>query len=665
MRHSALFVYWPVCCFAGMALLAGAGAFGQEEPLFPLAPITYSTTNAPVLNVVLLGAEASPQPVIGVAPEFVPGTQAEPPHVVVRGQQAGYKITDPVYVTPRTAVSWSWKKTQGGVCVIQFALRNPATNQTRYFGYAAGAWSEAPSADPTVEVLVSEALPTTWTRVERNLFEDMKRVLGWDDAQVTEFYLSPWDGEPGSFADCRIHRVSSMDAQAARRGQGLRALKALGTGSYTPSALKGYDDKHVDLFDTSFEECAPMRNSAANEWSAFGVDGDKDFNAMGRDLWVRYPLFELVFRLRDGEREITPDSLDSFRIGLVDNRLPAIWAGWQYDGLIYKVSVMTVPDEEIGNYDLYKLQVQNLTREERPSGLLAGLDGPPDLRLTEGVVRGLGDAPFLVAEPPQGAQLTLRDWGLCDKRAKAYAAGGGPTKTEDAIGRYRLGLDGVPVVYRLKAGADEKYCVYLAASQHAGGYYAPRPEQVGDQIFEYAVEGCPAQRLDGVEYLKQKEQPLCVRFDGARDGDGDGYIEVSSGVSSESKLRHSCLSVIYVFKDGIAVKSPEQVYSGALNKECVWHINVGATPEQAASNQQYDASDIGIARLNLLYSDRVAPRETKTYWLKVPPIHRREPVSMGYIGHAFRDVLPGEAVPPYPPERLDALRQSRPESAPG
>ena len=59
----------------------------------------------------------------------------------------------------------------------------------------------------------------------------------------------------------------------------------------------------------------------------------------------------------------------------------------------------------------------------------------------------------------------------------------------------------------------------------------------------------------------------------------------------------------------------------------------------------------------------VPPHTTKTYWLKVPPIHRREPVSMGYIAHAFREVLPGEAVPPFPAERVAALKAADPALA--
>jgi hypothetical protein len=327
---------------------------------------------------------------------------------------------------------------------------------------------------------------------------------------------------------------------------------------------------------------------------------------------------------------------------------------------LYKVSVMTIPSSDLGNFDLYKLQVQNLGTRPAQGKLVAGLDGPPDMRLEQGVVRGLGRAPFLVADPPAQSRLALRDWGLCDKRAKAYATGPGPGKTEPAIARYRLGLDGLAVVYRFKAAADKRYVVYLASTPHVGGHLLESPKTAGDLVFEYRVEGCAAKTLDWIDWIKAKSQPLCVGFEGARDTDGDGCVEVASGVAAGSRIRHTRLSAIYVFPDGTRPESLEAVYSGAMNGKCVWHVDVGATPEQGPTNQDYDAGDAGLARLRLDYGAMIPPGQTKTYWLRVPAIHRRQPVSMGYIGHAFRDVLPGEAVPPCPDAHLEALGQADP-----
>ena len=123
------------------------------------------------------------------------------------------------------------------------------------------------------------------------------------------------------------------------------------------------------------------------------------------------------------------------------------------------------------------------------------------------------------------------------------------------------------------------------------------------------------------------------------------------------------MSVIYVFPAGTKIDDPAAVYSGSMNSQCLHHIAVGATPEQGWQNQTYDKSDVGFGRLFLQYGETVAAHATRTYWLKVPPIHRRESVSMGYIAHAFRDVLPGEAVPPFPAGRVAALKAADPALA--
>ncbi len=647
-----------------LGLLLAVDCGSGDEPLYRSA-VVEDAQSAPdtLFDVELLGTRPVSAPLGSGTIQLVDATPDDPQHFLVTGQQVGMKIDQPLFVTPSTRFSWSWRKEAGLVCVVQILLTHPDTGQRRYLGYAAGGWSEPASADPTVEIFVSADLPRQWTSVERNVYDDMHKLLGWDSAQITEFYASPWEGTAARFRAAAITGAASADLQAIRKSRQLALASQVGTGDYQPLRLTGYDDRHVAVFDASFEECAPGRNSAANEWSTFGVVGNLDFNAIGRDMHVRYPAFDLVFRHDDGQQETKPDSLDSFRMGLVDGRLPAIWGGWQCDGLLYKVSVMTVPSSEHGNFDLYKLQVQNRTAVAAESHLTATLEGPPDMRLDEGVVRGLGNAPFLLADRDIVAELTSRDWGLCDKRAKAYAVGGGPGTTEPAVASCRVGLDGLPVVYRMKAEPDRKYLIYLVSSPHISGLLLEKPKQAGDLVFEYKVEGSASQTLDWAQYIAEKPQPLCARFDGACDLDGDGYIEVVSGVAPASRIRHTRLSAIYVLPQGTDVPSDEAVYSGALNSQCVWHINVGATPEQGPQNQDYDKSDLGFSRLKLHCRAQVPAGETKTYWLKVPAIHRRQPVSMGYMSHAFRDVLPGEGVPPCSVEQVRALQSLAPDAA--
>ncbi|MHB9076670.1 MAG: hypothetical protein ACYC3X_04135 [Pirellulaceae bacterium] len=644
-------------------LLLSPNPVVSDEPLFRSAAVEDLQQASDVFNHVLLGNSAVEAPLGSGTIELIADPAGERPHFLVTGQQVGMSIKTPIFLTPATRFTWSWKKEEGAVCIVQLQVQQPETGQRRYLGYAAGTWKEPTSADPTVEFFVAADPPRQWSVVERNLYDDVHTLLGWDSAQVTEFYASPWEGSPARFRDATVTSVTARDVQSDKRQRQLQLDSQVGKGAYQPLRVKGYDEKRVDVFDSSFEECAPGRNSAANEWSAFGAIGNMDFNAMGRDMHVRYPAFDLVFRLDDGQREIKPDALASFRLGLVEQRLPAIWGGWEHNGLLYKVSVMTVPSADNGNFDLYKLQVQNSTSAPISSQLAATLEGPPDMRVEQGVVRGLGAAPFLIVDPEAAPERTFRDWGLCDKRAKAYGTGGGPGKTEPAVASYRTGLDGLPVQYRFKAEPTTKYLVYLVSTPHIGGYLLEQPKQPGDLVFEYKVEGLAPQTLDWVQYLAKQQQPLCVRFDGAQDTDGDGYITVCSGVAEHSRIRHTRLSVIYVLPQGTNVPSDEAIYSGTMNAQCVWHIDVGATPEQGSINQDYDKSDLGFARLKLRFAAAVPPHTTCTYWLRVPPIHRRQPVSMGYMAHAFRDVLPGEAVPPFAEEQVRALQSLSPDGA--
>jgi len=657
-------------CFAASLALA-AGQPAPPQPLFPLLP-PIEATGAAALDVVLLGERPVTRPLEqGELDWFVPPPGGGTPYFVVRGRQVGLRIDEPVFVTPATTLSWWWKKEKGRVCIVQIGLRGDATGQSRYLGYGAGEWSEPPSGDPTVEIFIRSEPPREWRREERRLLDDIRQVLGWESARITSFFISPWDGEPGWFREAAILAASPVDALALDRDREMRVLSSAGRGGPGRSLpLKGAGEKRVENFETAFEECAPGRNAGANEWSAFGAIGDRDFNGMGREMWVRYPAFDIAFRLSGGGsgagREISPGDFPSFRLGLAGDCFPGIWGGWEHEGLLYKVTAFTVPSGDCGNFDLYRLDVQNLGDRPLPSQLVAAVEGPPDLRIEGPAVRGLGSHPFVVADPPAGATRILRERGLCDKRAKAYATGGGPGPTEPAIATYRLGLDGVPVAYRFKppaAPAAGAVTVYLASTPHAGGHLIERAAKKGDHVLEYRAEGCAPKGVDFVGWLEEKVRPICIGFDGARDADGDGSIEVSVRAAGASRIRHAILSAIYVFPDAFRPESIDAIVNGSLNERCLLRIDVGSTPEQGPTNQSYDRTDLPVAQLLLSYEVPVAARETKTWWLRVPPIHRREPVSMGYIAHAFRDVLPGEAVPPFPEEKLRALAALDPLAA--
>jgi hypothetical protein len=454
--------------------------------------------------------------------------------------------------------------------------------------------------------------------------------------------------------------AAASQAEIARQ---LAELSRIGKGNYERPRLKRTGEPRELKFNYHFEETAPGRNSAANEWSAYGTTSGKNaFNCLGRQMRVRYPAYDLAFSLEPGAEDFPPGELESFRLGLVDDKLPAIWAGWEYKGLAYRVSVMAVPFGDAGDaMDLYKLEIRNPSQSHLEGKFVAGVDGPPDMRLEGDVVRGLGDAPFFLTDPPQTTRLLTRDWGLVDKRTKSYFQGGGKADGP-GIHTTRIGLDGLPVVYRVKVTPGKQYTVYLASAPRIGKLL-PQPKKTGDLVFQYEVEGAAPRAADAIDYSGKDSPPICLRFDGVHDVDGDGYIEIRAKNADTSRLKHTRLSAIYLFPDGLKISNDAAVYSGSMNKQCLKFIDVGITPEVGWKNQVYDLSDAGLCRLNLIYGGDVAPGETKTFWIKVPPIHRRQPASMGAISHAFQQVLPGEAVPPFDSRQIAKMRSYPPVEA--
>jgi len=601
----------------------------------------------------LIGDVAVDLPEQDGALSFLPqGFDGKPCVRVGAQQRVNSKLCD-VGLTGASTVSWSWRKEGGKCCMVQLLLINDVTGQTRWFGYCAGEWTEPPSADPTVEVFVGPAPPHEWTHVERPLTADVRSVLGWQDARVVGLALSPWDEGTGWFADLTLADVVGPETRKAQRAADLRDLIAMGRGDARDAArLRRSSDRRVE-FEYAFEECAPGRNSHVNEWGAFGAAWGP-VQAMGRRLRVRYPLCDVVFLGRSDGRPVVPMQLDSFRLGLVDHRLPAVTGWWEQDGVGYRVTAMTAPDDD-GAYDLYKLELSNPSALPRTGTLIAALDGPPDMHLDGAAVRAMGTV-LAVASAPEEAELELRDFGLCDRRALGYHDAPCPGGAEPAFGRRRLAQDGAAVVYRAKARLDERYAVFLG-----GSTYGP-PGDPGQLVHDLVVEGAEPQRFDYAT-LAGQDRPMLARFDGAHDANGDGYIEMSCRATAGSQNRDAFLNVIYVFPANVADLSPEDVWRGKRNGEAVHHIDVGLTPEMGWANDEYDLSDVGLGRLSLRYDVRLAPGETATRWLKVPPIHRREMLPYNIRHHAFAQVLPGEGIPPWGEDRVAALAQADPAAA--
>src|SRR5664279_4400158 len=119
----------------GVCLGTSAGLFAaQERLILPAEVVAEAEPSARAFDLVILGNEQIQRPLIGPPPEYITKPQGGSAEFLVNGQQVGIRIEEPVFVTQGTTVSWVWRKDKGHVCIVQFELVNPATNQRRYLG---------------------------------------------------------------------------------------------------------------------------------------------------------------------------------------------------------------------------------------------------------------------------------------------------------------------------------------------------------------------------------------------------------------------------------------------------------------------------------------------------------------------------------------------------
>jgi hypothetical protein len=100
-----------------LALAAANDVTAERTLILPAEVVAAAEQASPVSDLVILGNEPIRRPLIGPAPEFVPRPQGHTADFVVKNQQVGIRIEEPVFITPSTTVSWFWRKEQGKVCI--------------------------------------------------------------------------------------------------------------------------------------------------------------------------------------------------------------------------------------------------------------------------------------------------------------------------------------------------------------------------------------------------------------------------------------------------------------------------------------------------------------------------------------------------------------------
>ena len=107
-------------------------------------------------------------------------------------------------------IHWQWKKVGGQTAAIVFHLRDERTNATGDLTYFAGPTPPAGAVNP---IQVSDAVPTTWSLVRRNLLEDSRQVLNFynDNAGGSSPSAPPTQGPTGDDVRLIGYRVVAFD----------------------------------------------------------------------------------------------------------------------------------------------------------------------------------------------------------------------------------------------------------------------------------------------------------------------------------------------------------------------------------------------------------------------------------------------------------------------
>ena len=461
-----------LCCMASDA----RHVRGETERLIlPESVVGKAAVPAKMFDLVVLGNEQIKRPLIGAAPEFIAKPQGGSADFRVKGQQVGIRIEEPVFVTPATTVSWFWRKEQGHVCIVQIRADQPGDQPAAVLrlrrgraergafgrsdrrdlrrGRPAGAGGEG-GAQPVRRHEAGARLGAGPDRQRLSL------AVGRRAGRVCRHGHSRRDRSRTGRAGLSAAVDESARASTSRRS--CRITRPSTSSGSTPASRSAR--RAATAAPTNGARSAPSATAISTAWAA------RCTCATRSTTWSSASI--------DGGKEIMPDSLDSFRLGLVNNRLPAIWGGWRHGELLYKVSVMTVPDETNGNFDLYKLEIQNPTDQaaaeqagrgaRRPAGHAARGRRRP--RPGRRAVPDRGSAGQADAQAPRLGPVRQAGEGLCHRAGAGHDRAGRRAATASGSTACRSSIASRPRPARSTSSTWSR-------RRTSAGYLAGEPEE--------------------------------------------------------------------------------------------------------------------------------------------------------------------------------------------
>ena len=112
------------------------------------------------------------------------------------------------------------------------------------------------------------------------------------------------------------------------------------------------------------------------------------------------------------------------------------------------------------------------------------------MHMENGILRGLGENVFLIADPSVDHKLQTRDAGWCDKRAKGYVCEAGrPVAT--IVSASTVCRSFIVSRQRRPKSTPSTWPRFRTSRR------PQKPQRSGDLVFEYRVEGVPRKRSTG------------------------------------------------------------------------------------------------------------------------------------------------------------------------
>ena len=378
-------------------------------------------------------------------------------------------------------------------------------------------------------------------------------------------------------------------------------------------------------WQTSFEEFQVGRHAPLNSQGLIGVAG-WPVQAFGHQLYARYPEFLLFFRLEKDGKSIKPYTLEGFQQRAMAEDLPAIVTEFDDGGMHYELTALTAPTQP-QPIDVYTITLSNRGKQAAQARLVASLDGAPTLKAEGDLLVDRGKPLAVLTGQPEAIGAVQRAIGVVDPRCTAAGS-------DAFLGKHntwRDGYYGMPIEYMFKAEAGKRYRVHFGTDGTPPWICFGRGYTEAQRKVVLSAEGAPDEQTLDLNYAPGAHPRATLLL--ARDTDGDGWIRLASRAAPDSR-QPAILREIWVFEENAPETAEAELLAQRYLAPPLYHVSVGVN----CPSWRHDimpGDDPTWQALELRYTPRLEPGETRSYVLTLPAIDRLELMPYGNSYHPY------------------------------